>query len=732
MEASLAWFDANLIVLTLAHFLWQGALVWAVVAAWAWIVQPRRAQSRYAMYCATLVVLAVCPVATLSLSLLSNEHETFSTIGSSSPRATTATYSVGAQVSPYAPSAIVDGNRSWNWQQVSESVARFVHSHQRAVLAIWVVGIAGYLLRLLVGSLRMWRVARHGGPLPTHLQQAVGRLSRQMGFRVLPVVRVVDELSQAVAVGIVRPMVLLPAAWVTGLDGQLLEAVLAHELAHLRRWDLAINLLQRVVEAMLFFHPAVWWCSRRIRAEREMCCDEAAVAALGNPVPYAKALAQVAHHVGSAYEPAWSVGIGGSKMALLERIRNVLGLGASNGNGRWYGPSCAAVGAAAASLAWGFVLVGMTSTDSQETVVGAKHVMPEGGHEVGVPIGPAEDKLFQRAFADHVARHPLGVRGAIQHDQAKMPPELAESQTHRRTFGEGVPAPAPPEVVAKAPTEYRKTQLPAYTIEPPDILFIEALRVVPNAPYHVQPGDELQVIVEPPEANLAARGFFVDPQGRIDLGPRYGKIKVRGLTTDEAEEAVRKFLEPLVSDCAVSVTLVQGAAMQPITGEHLVAPDGTVNLGMYGLVQLAGKTLPEARRCLDEHLGEYLDDPKVAVSVFAYNSRVCYVITQGTQHGDVVHRLPVTGNETVLDAFSQVKGLDRLSDKHIWIARPAPNGAGCDAILPVSWQEIAHGGKTLTNYQLLPGDRVFIADEPPTTGQQGEQQDISYNIGDKY
>jgi hypothetical protein len=190
------------------------------------------------------------------------------------------------------------------------------------------------------------------------------------------------------------------------------------------------------------------------------------------------------------------------------------------------------------------------------------------------------------------------------------------------------------------------------------------------------------------------------------------------LTTDEAEETVRKFLEALIPDCAISVTLIQGGAMQPITGEHLVAPDGTVNLGNHGLVQLAGKTVPEARRCLEEHLGEYLDEPKVAVSVFAYNSKVYYVIYNNGK-GDCVWRLPITGNETVLDALSHaqglshVQGLNGLSNKHIWIARPAPNGAGCDAILQVNWQEITAGAATATNYQVLPGDRIFVSERSP-------------------
>lgn len=268
----------------------------------------------------------------------------------------------------------------------------------------------------------------------------------------------------------------------------------------------------------------------------------------------------------------------------------------------------------------------------------------------------------------------------------------------------------PPPIGECVPTEKDKSSLPPYTVEPPDILFIESLRVIPKPPYHIQAGDELQIIVEPPEANLSSRGFFVDPSGNIDLGPRYGKVPVRGLTSDEATDAVRKSVAAVIRDPEVSVTLVQSTAMQPITGEHLVSPDGTVNMGTYGLVYVAGMTLEEAKQAVEKNLEQYLDDPKVALSVFAYNSKVYYVITQGAGQGDQVARLPVTGNETVLDAISNINGLSQLSSKSIWIARPTPSGTGCDVILPVNWSEITAGAATATNYQVLPGDRIFIAE----------------------
>ena len=160
------------------------------------------------------------------------------------------------------------------------------------------------------------------------------------------------------------------------------------------------------------------------------------------------------------------------------------------------------------------------------------------------------------------------------------------------------------------------------------------------------------------------------------------------------------------------MTLASSAGLQPISGPHIVGPDGTVNLGIYGTVYVTGLTVPEVRKAIEAHLSEYLDDPKVAVDVYSYNSKVYYVISEGAGFGDIVQSFPVTGNETVLDALVKVNGLSRYNSKKIWISRPAPDGVSCDQILPVKWEDLTKGGATATNYQVLPGDRVFLAESP--------------------
>jgi polysaccharide export outer membrane protein len=261
------------------------------------------------------------------------------------------------------------------------------------------------------------------------------------------------------------------------------------------------------------------------------------------------------------------------------------------------------------------------------------------------------------------------------------------------------------------PTEKSKSSLPSYVIEPPDILLIDAVRIVPKAPYHIEPTDVLQILVTGTLLGQDIAGQFpVDPAGDVNLGPAYGRVKLGGRTIDEATEVVEKHLRRILRSPEVSITLSQAGGQQQIGGEHLVGPDGTINLGTYGRVYVSGMTLEQARAAVEEQLSKSLENPKVSVDVFAYNSKVYYIIVQTGGFGDQLIRVPVTGNETVLDALANVNGTSRASSKKIWIARPAPSGMGCDQILHVNWHEITAGAATQTNYQVLPGDRVFVAE----------------------
>jgi polysaccharide export outer membrane protein len=275
----------------------------------------------------------------------------------------------------------------------------------------------------------------------------------------------------------------------------------------------------------------------------------------------------------------------------------------------------------------------------------------------------------------------------------------------------GPPLETPVAPAQQPPRELAKVSLPSYRIEPPDVVQIEMLKLVPLPPYRAEVFDVLQIrvsntLIDQPIDNY----YMVEAEGTVSLGPAYGTVRVVGMTIEEIKQAIDRKLREVLRRPEVSVQLARVSGAQPVSGQYLVGPDGTINLRQYGVVHVAGKTVTEARTALQKHLSQFLDSPDLSIEVVNYNSKVYYVITQGAGMGDTVRRLPVTGNETVLDAISNVNGLSQLSSQRIWIARPAPDQFGCQQILPVDWDAIVKGGETKTNYQVLPGDRVFIAE----------------------
>jgi polysaccharide biosynthesis/export protein len=168
---------------------------------------------------------------------------------------------------------------------------------------------------------------------------------------------------------------------------------------------------------------------------------------------------------------------------------------------------------------------------------------------------------------------------------------------------------------------------------------------------------------------------------------------------------------------------------QAIDGNHLVRPDGTVNLGMWGDVSVAGLTTEQAREAVRRHVFNVMrthpqaerwfiqvDDPSrlfVAVDVATYNSKTYFVITDGAGYGEQIYQFPIQGHETVLHALANINGLPAVgSKKHVWVARRTPNCNQPEQILPVDYIGMTQHGQALTNYQILPGDRVYVrADE---------------------
>jgi len=238
------------------------------------------------------------------------------------------------------------------------------------------------------------------------------------------------------------------------------------------------------------------------------------------------------------------------------------------------------------------------------------------------------------------------------------------------------------------PRELNKVTMPPYMVEAPDILLINAQRLIPLPPYRLRPLDSIYITpkVQNQFTDPITGIYQVDADGTINLPPNLGGVvKLVDMTVQDAEKLIQERLAVNFAnkkEAEVSVVLAQASGMQPIAGEHLVRPDGTIHLGTYGDVYVSGMTLPQVKQTVESHLSKYLYKPEVSVDISAYNSKFYYVITDFAGNGEQVVRVPSTGNENVLDAIAIVGGLSPVSSKRVWIARPAPSGSG-DQILPV-------------------------------------------------
>ena len=217
---------------------------------------------------------------------------------------------------------VVSHHRTHRSEEANRDMYATLQPH---FFALWLAGVILLSLKLTLGACSLQLLCRGRKPVPHNLADRFEWLGRRLGVRARQTIYLSHKVQEALVVGFVRPAILLPVSWVSELPAETLEAIVAHELSHIRRWDLWINLVQRAVETLLFYHPAVWWISRQVRIERELCCDELAVAATGDRIVYATALEQAARQRIATRQPALAAALRGeSRMSLLRRVRNVL------------------------------------------------------------------------------------------------------------------------------------------------------------------------------------------------------------------------------------------------------------------------------------------------------------------------------------------------------------------------------------------------------------------------
>ena len=342
----------------LLHSLWQFALVAIMAGIITRAMQRRSATLRYVAFVTALALCVAAPPTTwlllpgdvplptsspaeadheltaqvterLSTDVISDSDNTSVTTdtGGEPPNSGVSARTTRSSQSPRA-TAVVTVTTASRFEQIKTALRPWL----AWIVGAWSLGVLLGSFRPLLGWHTLWRLKRIGlSPISKEVLSAMHRAAQQLGLnRTVRVFR--STLAQVpIVVGYIKPVILLPTTLVTGMPTSQLEAILAHELAHIRRHDFVINMLQTLIETLFFYHPAVWWLSRRIRVEREHCCDDLVVKVLGNRVEYGRALIAIEELRGQSALLA----LGAADGSLLSRIRRIAVVSPDRAGVRW-------------------------------------------------------------------------------------------------------------------------------------------------------------------------------------------------------------------------------------------------------------------------------------------------------------------------------------------------------------------------------------------------------------
>ena len=321
---------------TMLHYLWVGGVLGVVAVTMRRLLRGRAANLRYlaALGCFALLSVAPLPIAVVVTSSLPPPPRSEPRVEAEHgldrmPMALSLPGPEGPAEAAVAAPAIPPSPAPAAAPRMGELLQSVLDRAAMDLPWLWVVGapITFLLTTLgLVGAERLRRQSRLLEDSP--IVETCRRLATALRISRRVAVGICDRIAAPILVGVFRPLILLPAAALTGWDARQLEMVLLHELAHVRRYDNLVNLMQRIVESVLFFHPLVWVVSGWVRREREHCCDELVVARTGQPRAYAEILVYMADQV-PAGDPAASFALARtvSSMAqrsLVARIRRIL------------------------------------------------------------------------------------------------------------------------------------------------------------------------------------------------------------------------------------------------------------------------------------------------------------------------------------------------------------------------------------------------------------------------
>src|SRR5215471_3216987 len=299
---------------TLLHFVWQGAAIAAGAAVGLYLLRQATSNVRYVFASAALILMPLSVVATAFL--VSSSAATSIEAPASQSSATSAVFTSSAV-------RVDSQNLDVRARQTGSENALGRLSRAFPVIVItWLAGVAILLIRLLTGWWRVRTLQRVALTAPpSRWQETADRLARRLGIRRRVYVTDAETIETPTVIGWWRPVIVLPLAALSGLTPSQTDAILMHELAHIRRHDYLVNLLQHVTETVLFYHPAVWWLSHRMRVEREQCCDAIVIDLCADPLDYATALTRLEE----ARQPDTRLAVAATGGTLIERVRRLLG-----------------------------------------------------------------------------------------------------------------------------------------------------------------------------------------------------------------------------------------------------------------------------------------------------------------------------------------------------------------------------------------------------------------------
>jgi beta-lactamase regulating signal transducer with metallopeptidase domain len=329
----------------LIHFLWQGSLV-ALFLAVALVFQGRTSAAvRYRTACFALVLMVTAPVVT-ALTYQSPDIDRM-------PGSAVVSDIASIQPASNVETGPVTGG-GLDTLKSRFSVMATVEQLSPWIFALWLLGVLALAVIHTAGWRRAQRIKKTGvQPVSAHWQEITTRLCRQMGIKRAVSFAISAIVEVPTVIGWLSPVVLIPVSAFTGLTQEQLRYLLAHEIAHVRRRDYLVNLLQVIAETLLFFHPAVWWVSKQIRTERENCCDDVAVGVCNSRLGYARALVRLEEI--RCYQTGFAMRADGG--SLVSRIQRLTGGNSMSihQNKPWLAGLCLAtlliVGGAALSLA---------------------------------------------------------------------------------------------------------------------------------------------------------------------------------------------------------------------------------------------------------------------------------------------------------------------------------------------------------------------------------------------